>query len=209
MARPSKLTPEVQENICNWLKLGYYQEDAAIMAGISASTYYEWMKKGEQERVALEEGEKALTLPDTSLPASEDGTPEIELIYPFLEFSEAVKKARAEAEGAHIRNIRKAADNGVWQASAWFLERAIQRSGESAHSWTLLQRTMNQSSSRYHTEIKPLGLVSPYIFLHFSCPPDLHYKPINFIFEPILINLFSIVFFEHMFDYSSLYGLTY
>ena len=124
MARPSKLTPEVQENICNWLKLGYYQEDAAIMAGISASTYYEWMKKGEQERVALEEGEKALTLPDTSLPASEDGTPEIELIYPFLEFSEAVKKARAEAEGAHIKNIRKAADNGVWQASAWFLERS-------------------------------------------------------------------------------------
>ena len=124
MARPSKLTPEVQENICNWLKLGYYQEDAAIMAGISASTYYEWMKKGEQERVALEEGEKALALPDTSLPASEDGTPEIELIYPFLEFSEAVKKARAEAEGAHIRNIRKAADNGVWQASAWFLERS-------------------------------------------------------------------------------------
>ena len=124
MARPSKLTPEVQENICNWLKLGYYQEDAAIMAGISPSTYYEWMKKGEQERVALEEGEKALTLPDTSLPASEDGTPEIELIYPFLEFSEAVKKARAEAEGAHIKNIRKAADNGVWQASAWFLERS-------------------------------------------------------------------------------------
>ena len=124
MARPSKLTDEVQENICNWLKLGYYQEDAAIMAGISPSTYYEWMKKGEQERVALEEGEKALTLPDTSLPASEDGTPEIELIYPFLEFSEAVKKARAEAEGAHIRNIRKAADNGVWQASAWFLERS-------------------------------------------------------------------------------------
>ena len=124
MARPTKLTPEVQENICNWLKLGYYQEDAAIMAGISASTYYEWIKKGEQERVALEEGEKAQALPDTSLPAPEDGTTEIELVYPFLEFSEAVKKARAEAEGAHIRNIRKAADNGVWQASAWFLERS-------------------------------------------------------------------------------------
>ena len=59
MARPTKLTPEVQLEICNWLKLGYYQEDAAIMAGISASTYYEWMKKGELERVALEEGEKA------------------------------------------------------------------------------------------------------------------------------------------------------
>ena len=124
MARPTKLTQEVQDNICNWLKLGYYQEDAAIMAGISASPYYEWIKKGEQERVALEEGEDMLSLGETSLPAPEEEAQEIEVFYPFLEFSEAVKKARAEAEGAHIRNIRKAADNGVWQASAWFLERS-------------------------------------------------------------------------------------
>ncbi len=124
MARPSKLTDEVQENICNWLKLGYYQEDAAIMAGISPSTYYEWMKKGESERVALESGEDALALPDHPLPASEEEASDIEVVYRFMEFSEAVKKARAEAEGAHIRNIRKAADNGVWQASAWFLERS-------------------------------------------------------------------------------------
>ena len=40
-------------------------------------------------------------------------------------FSEAVKKARAEAEGAHLRNIRRAADNGTWQASAWWLERSF------------------------------------------------------------------------------------
>ena len=124
MARPSKLTDEVQENICNWLKLGYYQEDAAIMAGISPSTYYEWMKKGDSERVALESGEDALALPEHPLPAPEEEAQEIEVVYRFMEFSEAVKKARAEAEGAHIRNIRKAADNGVWQASAWFLERS-------------------------------------------------------------------------------------
>ena len=124
MARPSKLTDEVQENICNWLKLGYYQEDAAIMAGISPSTYYEWMKKGDSERIALESGEDALALPEHPLPAPEDDAQEIQVVYRFMEFSEAVKKARAEAEGAHIRNIRKAADNGVWQASAWFLERS-------------------------------------------------------------------------------------
>ena len=53
----------------------------------------------------------------------EDG--EGEVINMYSEFSEAVKKARAEAEGAHIRNIRKAADNGTWQASAWFLERSF------------------------------------------------------------------------------------
>ena len=64
------------------------------MAGISKSTFYGWLKKAE-------EGDDR-----------------------FLEFSDAVKKARAESEGAHIMNIRKAADNGVWQASAWFLERS-------------------------------------------------------------------------------------
>ncbi len=93
--RPSKLTPERQEDIVKWLKLGFYQEDAATMSGITPSTYYAWMKKAEN-------GDER-----------------------FLEFSEAVKKARAEAEGAHIMNIRKAADNGVWQASAWFLERSF------------------------------------------------------------------------------------
>jgi hypothetical protein len=56
-----------------------------------------------------------------SLVISED----IEIVNMFQEFSEAVKKARAEAEGAHIRNIRRASDNGVWQASAWWLERSF------------------------------------------------------------------------------------
>ena len=103
--RKTKLTTEVIGNIANWLKLGYYQEDAAVMAGIGESTFYKWMK----EARALEEGEK------------EPETPNDELL---IELIEAVKKSRAESEGAHIRNIRRAADNGVWQASAWFLERS-------------------------------------------------------------------------------------
>jgi transposase len=118
MARPTKLTHDVIEDICNWLKLGYYQEDAATMAGISASTFYDWMKKGDEGQKALESGTSS------SLPAiQEDG--EVEIVDMYSEFSEAVKKARAEAEGAHLRNIRRAADNGTWQASAWWLERSF------------------------------------------------------------------------------------
>ena len=41
--RPSKLTPKVLDDIVKWLKLGYYQEDAAVMAGISKSTFYGWL----------------------------------------------------------------------------------------------------------------------------------------------------------------------
>jgi hypothetical protein len=103
--RKTKLTVEVIGNIANWLKLGYYQEDAAVMAGIAESTFYKWMK----EARALEEGEKE----------PENANDEL-----LMELIEAVKKSRAESEGAHIRNIRRASDNGIWQASAWFLERS-------------------------------------------------------------------------------------
>ena len=117
MARPTKLTPDLIQEVCNWLKLGYYQEDAATMAGISSSTFYDWMRRGA-------EGQKALESGDSPLPDSPDAEI-VEVVDMYLEFSEAVKKARAEAEGAHIRNIRKAAENGTWQASAWFLERSF------------------------------------------------------------------------------------
>ena len=118
MARPTKLTQDKIDEICNWLKLGYYQEDAATMAGISTSTYYEWMKKGDEAQKALESGDPS------SLPAVQEDS-EVEVVNMYSEFSDSIKRARAEAEGAHIRNIRKAADNGTWQASAWFLERSF------------------------------------------------------------------------------------
>jgi len=92
--RPSKLDDSRVDELVKWLKLGYYIEDACTMAGIGKTTYYRWLDK------------------------AEDGIEE------YREFRNAVQKARAEAEGAHIMNIRKAADNGVWQASAWFLERS-------------------------------------------------------------------------------------
>ena len=123
MGRKTKLTPEIQETICNWLKLGYYQEDAAIMAGIAPSTYYDWLKKGAEEDSRQDEI-KALGDGSSPLPAIIEGS-DIELVYVFSGFSEAVARARAEAEGAHIKNIRRAADNGTWQASAWFLERSF------------------------------------------------------------------------------------
>ena len=123
MARPTKLTPQLIEEISNWLKLGYYQEDAAVMAGISPSTFYDWLKKGAEED-AKQEQIKALEAGDSPLPAIKEDS-DIELVYIYSEFSEAVARARAEAEGAHIKNIRRAADNGTWQASAWFLERSF------------------------------------------------------------------------------------
>ncbi len=94
IGRPSKLEDSRVDELVKWLKLGYYIEDACTMAGIGKTTYYRWLEKAEE---GLEE---------------------------YRDFRDSVQKARAEAEGAHIMNIRKAADNGVWQASAWYLERS-------------------------------------------------------------------------------------
>lgn len=39
------------------------------------------------------------------------------------DFRLAVEKAEAQAEISHVLNIRKAAGDGTWTASAWWLER--------------------------------------------------------------------------------------
>ena len=41
----------------------------------------------------------------------------------FRDFRDAIEKAEAEAELAHVATIRAAAHDGTWQASAWWLER--------------------------------------------------------------------------------------
>jgi len=100
MGRPSKLTTEKIEQICTWLHAGYFVEDAARMANISKSTFYNWMDK-----------------------AKDDRDNEIESIY--TEFLDSIEHARAQAEGIFLASIRNAATRGVWQAAAWWMERSF------------------------------------------------------------------------------------
>ncbi len=120
--RPTKLTTELMNEIAQYLRAGNYIETTAALVGINRDSIYEWIKRG--NRVREEWDTKMLTAGENnndSLAVVE----EVEIVDLYLEFSEAVKKARAEAEGANIRNIRRASDNGVWQASAWWLERSF------------------------------------------------------------------------------------
>lgn len=41
----------------------------------------------------------------------------------FVQFVDAIKVAEAFAESRHVANIVRAADEGIWTASAWWLER--------------------------------------------------------------------------------------
>ena len=96
MARPTKLTKEVQERILQAVQAGNYLDTAAQYAGIDGSTMRRWVQKGEGE-----------------------GATE-----PYRAFCTALKSARASAEVRSVALIQTAASNGTWQAAAWYLERS-------------------------------------------------------------------------------------
>ena len=97
--RPTKLTPELQEKICNILNGGNHIITACDYIGISEKTFYHWLQRGER-----------------NAPSDQAGG--------YSEFYQAVKKARARAEVISVARIRQAGDEGNWQAHAWFLERS-------------------------------------------------------------------------------------
>lgn len=102
MGRPTKLTPTVRDRIVAAIQAGNYAEIAAQYAGVGKTTYYRWMELG----------------------AAEDA-PEM-----YREFRHAVESARSEAEIRNVALIQRAANEGTWQAAAWYLERtAWQRWG--------------------------------------------------------------------------------
>jgi transposase len=93
MARPTKLTPELQERIVKAVRAGNYAEAAARANGISASTYYRWLQRG--------------ALNDSGA---------------YRDFGEAVRQAEAEAEVHAVAILRRAMGED-WRAALAYLER--------------------------------------------------------------------------------------
>lgn len=110
--QPPKLTPEVQERIVGAIRGGAYNETAALFAGISESTFYKWLQKGNEAREQEIEPENS----------------------EYLQFLQAIEKAQADTEIENLLVVRGAAQGkptkeGVpgeaqdWKAAAWLLER--------------------------------------------------------------------------------------
>ena len=97
--RPTKLTPEVQERICQLLKAGNTFRTACEVAGIGYFTGNEWRQRGEGN--------------DPDRPQTDA----------YAQFAQEVKKAEEEAVARNVALIQKAAANGTWTAAAWWLER--------------------------------------------------------------------------------------
>jgi len=104
--RPTLLTPETVEQLLAALRLGAPQSLAADYIGVGESTLRRWIAMGrdEQDRV-------------------DDGEPADPAVAPHLALVLAVDRARAEAALRALAQIRKAAQDGRWQAAGWLLER--------------------------------------------------------------------------------------
>lgn len=115
--RPPKLSQRIKpdspitygDRIIQALDAGSFFDDACAFAGVSKSAAYEWLARGRAARAEQEaKGEQH------ELPGNERL---------FLEFADAVEKARAAAVITNLAVIKTAANNGQWQAAAWWLER--------------------------------------------------------------------------------------
>lgn len=92
--RPTKLTSDVQQKLCDAIRAGNYLATAAAFAGVSESTLHNWLKRGANEAKGRHH-----------------------------DLAAAVEKAMADAEARDVALISKAAADGTWQAAAWRLER--------------------------------------------------------------------------------------
>jgi hypothetical protein len=109
VGRPSKLTTTTLENLVKGLKLGLSNNKAATFAGISSTTFYRWQQDAQKIDEAC-----------SGNPDNIKNADDLEL----WEFWESIKKAKVDGEISHLAVITDAAANGIWQASAWFLERS-------------------------------------------------------------------------------------
>lgn len=93
-----KLDAALIEKAHKLISEGHYAVVVCSYLGISEAIYYKWIQKAKED---LSNNKKSI----------------------YIEFFESIKEAEAKAEMRHLQNITKAAIDGTWQASAWFLER--------------------------------------------------------------------------------------
>jgi len=94
MGRPSKLTEELQTEICEYIASGNTFKRACRLSGISDSIFYDWKAKGEKEKQGK-----------------------------YSEFLDTIKRSSEKFKQTNIDIIQQAAKGGTWQAAAWLLER--------------------------------------------------------------------------------------
>ena len=110
LGRKRLLDKDVCEKIKEALSSGLPDKDACIIAGISDSSFYNWLQEAESLEKSIQEGKITL----------DENNDRDRLL--LLEFLVSVKKGRASFKQFHLDNIKNKSSLD-WKASAWALER--------------------------------------------------------------------------------------
>jgi hypothetical protein len=94
MARPTKLTPEIQQKIGDGISLGLTYALAANSAGITYQTLNQWISKGKTDKSGK-----------------------------YFEFCLYIQKCNADAAKILLEHLKSAADAGNCTVCMWILER--------------------------------------------------------------------------------------
>lgn len=90
----TKLNRELIKMAAQLIESGNYITDVCKALRVSREAFYAWLRKGEKAEEGLEK-----------------------------ELYDAIKEAEGRAIARNVALIQKAAQNGNWQAAAWWLER--------------------------------------------------------------------------------------
>ena len=96
----TKFTAENRREIIRLVKAGLSTTDVAKAVGIHPSTLFNWLSWGEDGIRGRDDDEE------------------------YVKFAHEYRRAEAMRKAFHLQNITRAANDGQWQASAWYLERA-------------------------------------------------------------------------------------
>ena len=94
MARPTKLTPEIQQKIGNGVSLGLTYALAANSAGVTYQSFNSWMSKGKIDKSGK-----------------------------YFEFTQHIQKCNADAAKNCLEKLNEAAKAGNCTVCMWILER--------------------------------------------------------------------------------------
>lgn len=100
-------TLKISRAIAKLIREGNYVEVAAQANGISKGTALKWLKLGS----------RAIRKQDAT------GQPPAPEVLTYVTFADLVVKALSESQANYLEIVKKAAENGQWQAAAWLLER--------------------------------------------------------------------------------------
>ena len=92
-----KLDAALIEKAHKLVSEGHYAIVVCSYLGIAETSFYSWMRKAKED---IEAGKNSI----------------------YVQFLQSIKEAEAKAEMRHLQTIAKAATEGNWQASAWFLK---------------------------------------------------------------------------------------